>query len=146
MGVVADAALAGGGEVIGVIPRALEEKDLAHPGATRMVVTADMHERKQTMHDLSDGFLTLPGGMGSFEEMLEAITWLQLGFHDKPVGIANVAGYYDPLLAQLMRAEEEGFVAARQRELLLVEEEPEALLDRMLAWVSPGAVLWASDR
>ena len=146
MGVVADAALSRGGEVIGVIPRVLKEKDLAHTGTTQMVVTEDMHERKRVMHGLSDGFITLPGGMGSLEEMLEALTWLQLGFHSSPVGILNVAGYYDSLLAQLSRAEEEGFLGAHQRDLLLVEEEPRVLLDRMVAWKSPGPVLWAKGR
>lgn len=142
MGALADGALSMRGEVIGVIPHALEAKELAHKGATEMRVVRSMHERKQLMHDLSDGFVALPGGLGTFDELFETLTWAQLGFHRKPVGLVNSRGYYDPLRALLSRAVSDGFVGSTQASLLLVEETLEALLPRMERWSAPNADRW----
>jgi hypothetical protein len=110
MGVLADAALAGGGDVIGVIPEALKAKELAHPGVTELIVTESMHERKATIAELAEGFVALPGGLGTFEELCEILTWAQLGYHAKPVVILDVERFYEPLFALLQRAVEEAFV------------------------------------
>jgi len=142
MGALADGALSMRGEVIGVIPHALEAKELAHKSATEMRVVQSMHERKQLMHDLSDGFVALPGGLGTFDELFETLTWAQLGFHRKPVGLVNSRGYYDPLRALLSRAVSDGFVGSTQARLLLVEETLEALLPRMESWSAPNADRW----
>lgn len=133
MGAVADAALATGGKVIGVIPRALEEKELAHDGLTELRVVGSMHERKAIMADLADGFIALPGGLGTLEELFETWTWGQLGLHAKPYGLLNVAGFYDPLLALVDHMVDERFVGPAHRELLLVDSAPERLLGRMAA-------------
>lgn len=131
MGAVADAALDARGEVIGVIPHALVERELAHHRLTRLHVVESMHERKALMADLSDGFALLPGGYGSLDEFCEAVTWLQLGIHKKPCGILNVNGYYDSLIAQFDRSVEEGFIRRSHRDVLLIETEPELLLQRL---------------
>src|SRR3954454_7167637 len=112
MGVVADAALAAGGRVIGIIPRFLEEREVAHGGLTELRVVASLHERKALMHELSDGFIVLPGGFGTLDELMETVTWAQLGLHAKPVGIVNVAGYFDDLLGFLAGAGQAGFIPA----------------------------------
>ena len=138
MGVVADAALAAGGEVIGVIPATLAERELGHNGVTRLHVVKSMTERKELMADLSDGFLSLPGGLGTLDELFEMLTWSQLGIHVKPSGLINEAGYYDPLLAFLKHSEREGFIKPKHRAMLLVENSPAALLERMLAWGGEG--------
>lgn len=130
MGVVADTVLAGGGRVVGVIPQALAHKEVAHAGLTELIVTASMHERKTRMAELSDGFVALPGGIGTFEELFEIWTWAQLGMHTKPVGLLNVAGYYDALITFLDHAAQEQFMKPAQRELLIVDTDPAALLDR----------------
>ncbi|MDB6137050.1 MAG: hypothetical protein JWO94_122 [Verrucomicrobiaceae bacterium] len=142
MGRVADAALAAGGEVIGVIPHHLADKELAHEGASRMIRVHSMHERKQTMADLSDGFIILPGGIGTLEELFETYTWLQLGLHDKPIGILNVAGFFDPMLAFLDHMVAQRFLKAEHRAMLLVEDDMEDLLQRMHAFVAPDANKW----
>ena len=134
MGILADAALRAGGEVIGVIPSALMEKELGHARVTKLHVTASMHERKQLMADLSDGFIALPGGIGTLEELFETFTWLQLGFHAKPVGLLNVAGFHDHLLAFLRHASQERFLRPEHLDWLLVESDAGALLDRMAAF------------
>jgi uncharacterized protein (TIGR00730 family) len=131
MGVIADAVLHAGGEVIGVIPTALMEKELGHAGVTTLHVVGSMHERKQLMADLSDGFIALSGGIGTLEELFETFTWLQLGFHAKPVGVLNVGGFYDHLLTFLRHATAEKFMRDAHLESLLVETEADALLDRM---------------
>lgn len=131
MGVVADAALAGGGEVIGVIPNALDTHEVAHRGLTSLRVVADMHTRKASMADLADGFVALPGGLGTFDELFEIVTWAQLGFHAKPIGLLDVDGYFAPLRALVEHAVAEGFVAPRYRALLDVDSDPIALLDRL---------------
>jgi hypothetical protein len=143
MGVVADAVLAGGGEVIGVLPRGLARKEYAHPGLTELHLVGSMHERKALMASLADGFVALPGGLGTLEEILEVFTWAQLGIHQKPVGLVNVDGYWAGLLALLRHAVEEGFVRAEYAALLQVEPAPAALLDRLAAWRSPVTVpIW----
>lgn len=133
MGTVADAALAAGGRVIGVIPRSLEEKELAHRGLSELRVVGSMHERKAMMADLADAFLALPGGLGTLEELFETWTWGQLGLHAKPCGLLNVAGFYDPLLALVDHMVAERFVGADHRRLLLVDTDPEKLLATMAA-------------
>jgi len=133
MGVLADTVLAGGGRVVGVIPQALARREVAHAGLTELIVTASMHERKTRMAELSDGFIALPGGIGTFEELFEIWTWAQLGIHHKPVGLLNVAGYFDALLSFLDHATQEQFLKASQRQLLLAECEAPALLTRMTA-------------
>jgi uncharacterized protein (TIGR00730 family) len=142
MGAAADAALAGGGEVIGVIPKAICDLEVQHLGCTELHVVDSMHVRKQMMHDLSDGFLSLPGGHGTFDELFETITWLQLGYHQKPVALLNVDGYYDGLLQMLDHALAEGFLTPFVRELLLVDEDLERLLERMQAWQAPDLKQW----
>jgi uncharacterized protein (TIGR00730 family) len=131
MGVLADAALAAGGRVVGVIPQSLVEKELAHGGLTDLRVVPSMHARKALMADLSDGFLALPGGLGTLEELFETWTWGQLGLHAKPYGLLNVGGFFDLLLAFLDRLVEQGFVRAEHREMLLVSPGPAELLGRM---------------
>ena len=142
MGTVADAALRAGGEVIGVIPAALMDKELGHAGVTKLHVTASMHERKQLMADLSDGFISLPGGIGTLEELFETFTWLQLGFHGKPVGLLNVAGFYDHLLAFLRHAADERFLGPAHLESLLVETDAGPLLARMARFRAPSVAKW----
>jgi len=138
MGTVADAVLANGGEAIGVIPASLVEKELAHPGLTELHVVETMHQRKATMSELSDGFIALPGGIGTLEEMFEALTWAQLGFHQKPCALLNTKGYYQGLVDFLHSAVTEGFVKQRHLDQLLIDSEPQRLLERM-ARPQPGA-------
>ena len=137
MGVLADTALAAGAEVIGVIPAPLAMKELAHGGLTELRVVESMHERKATMNALADGFVSLPGGLGTFEETLEVLTWAQLGIHAKPVGVLNVEGYYDGLLRWLSHAVGEGFVRREHLALLLFADTPVELLDRFATWTPP---------
>ena len=142
MGILADAALRAGGEVIGVIPAALMDKELGHSGVTKLHVTASMHERKQLMADLSDGFIALPGGIGTLEELFETFTWLQLGFHDKPVGLLNVCGFHDHLLTFLRHVAGEKFLRAEHLDSLLVESDGSALLERMARFRAPVLGKW----
>lgn len=142
MGVVADAALAAGGEVIGVIPQALVEKEIAHAGLTRLEVVASMHERKARMAELSDAFVALPGGPGTLEEIFEVWTWGQLGFHEKPVGFLNVGGYYAALAAFFDHAVGEAFLQAPHRNMLLVREDGAEMLDAMAAYAAPAVEKW----
>ncbi|PIT77945.1 TIGR00730 family Rossman fold protein [Limnohabitans sp. G3-2] len=128
MGLVAEATLAAGGTVIGIIPRALVEKEWAHHGCTELHVVDTMHERKRLMAEKSDTFLALPGGIGTFEELFEVWTWRQLGYHDKPIGILNGLGYYDSLLGFIAQVVEQGFMGDWQTELVRVGTEPEPLL------------------
>jgi uncharacterized protein (TIGR00730 family) len=131
MGEVADAALAGGGEAIGVIPRRLVDRELAHAGLTELHVVETMHERKALMAKLSDAFVILPGGAGTLDEFFEALTWRQLGLHAKPLALLDVDGFFGPLLGLVDHLVEEGFVQAAFRAVLLVERHPAALLDRL---------------
>jgi uncharacterized protein (TIGR00730 family) len=142
MGAVADAVLAGGGEAIGVIPRALVSKEVAHQGLTALHVVDTMHQRKAMMADLSDGFVALPGGFGTFEEFCEVLTWSQLGFHPKPCGLLNVHRYYDPLLALFNQGVTEGFIRPQHRALVLEETAPADLLARMETFVPPTGDKW----
>ncbi len=143
---VADAALEAGGEVVGVIPRALQLRELAHPGLTELHVVGSMHERKARMAELAHGFVALPGGMGTLEEFAEILTWAQLGLHERPCGLLDVAGYYRPLVAFFDHAEAEGFLRPEHRRLVLVADEPDALVDRFLAWEPPRLRKWIDDR
>ncbi len=141
MGQVADAALAAGAKAIGIIPAALMERELGHRGLDELIVVETMHERKRQMAEHSDAFIALPGGIGTLEELFEVWTWLQLGYHAKPVGLLNVAGYYDPLLAFLDRSTESGFVPQAQRALLQVGADVDRLLDRLAALATaPGGI------
>ena len=141
MGQVADAALAAGAKAIGIIPAALMERELGHRGLDELIVVETMHERKRQMAEHSDAFIALPGGIGTLEELFEVWTWLQLGYHAKPVGLLNVAGYYDLLLAFLDRSTESGFVPQAQRALLQVGADVDRLLDRLAALATaPGGI------
>ena len=142
MGVLADAAQAEGGRVHGVITRALETKEIAHRGLTSLAVVDTMHERKAAMADRADGFVMLPGGFGTFDEFFEAVTWTQLGVHDKPCGVLDVDGYFAPLQALLDRATGQGFVRAEHRHLVMVDADPDALLDRMADWAPVVVDKW----
>ena len=138
MGALADGALAGGGSVTGVLPETLVAREVAHRGLAELIVTQTMHERKAVMAARSDAFVALPGGIGTFEELFEVWTWSGLSIHQKPVGLLNVGGYYDALVAFLDRAAAEGFVRPALRELLLVDTDAPALLDRLEASVAPA--------
>jgi uncharacterized protein (TIGR00730 family) len=138
MRIVADAAMAGGAEAVGVIPRALVEREVAHGGLSELRVVGTMHERKATMAALADGFVALPGGYGTLDELFEIVTWSQLGLHNKPIGLLDVAGFWQPLVALVEHASREGFVPEDQRGLFLVEENAVALLARMRAWKAPA--------
>jgi uncharacterized protein (TIGR00730 family) len=142
MGVLSNAALEAGGEVIGVIPGFLVERELAHSGLNDLRIVGSMHERKALMSELSDGFITLPGGTGTLEEFFEILTWAQLGEHEKPCGLLNVAGYYDPLLAVFDHMLDKGFLSQSNRALLLVESEPAKLLQRLDHYRPPETVKW----
>jgi uncharacterized protein (TIGR00730 family) len=142
MGQVASAALENGGRVIGVIPQMLLRKEIAHACLTALHVTASMHERKQKMADLSEGFIALPGGIGTFEELFEIWTWAQLGLHRRPCGLLNVAGYYDDLVRFLDHATTSGFIRAEQRGMLCVEREVDALLARFDGYAAPAVEKW----
>ena len=142
MGVVADAALGAGGGVIGVMPKALVEREIGHTGLTKLHVVGSMHERKALMSELSEGFIALPGGNGTLEEFFEVLTWAQLGEHGKPCGLLNVAGYYDPLLAVFDRMVEKEFLREDHRKLVLVETDPSALLERFDGYRPPTNVKW----
>jgi uncharacterized protein (TIGR00730 family) len=131
MGVLADAVREQGGDTIGVIPKALVERELAHQSLTDLRIVESMHDRKALMAGLSDAFLALPGGYGTLDELFEILTWAQLRFHDKPIGILNVAGFFDPLLAWVDRAIAEDFVKEKNRELLIVDEGVDRMLDRL---------------
>jgi len=143
MGAVADEVLRLGGKAVGVIPEALMRKELAHTGLTELHVTASMHTRKTKMAELADAFVALPGGIGTFEEIFEVWTWAQLGFHNKPCGLLNVAGYYDGLSSFLDHAAHEQFVHPDQRRMLVVESEPATLLDRFANYIPPALPKWA---
>jgi uncharacterized protein (TIGR00730 family) len=138
MGIVANACLNEGGRVIGVIPQALADKEVAHTGLTELRIVTSMHERKSLMADLSDAFMALPGGFGTWEEFFEVLTWAQLGIHGKACGVLNVGGYYDPLLQMADRALSEGFVREMHRGLLLSDADPGQLLDRLNSYAGPA--------
>ncbi|WP_332740626.1 TIGR00730 family Rossman fold protein [Hydrogenophaga sp.] len=141
MGIVANATLAAGGQVVGIIPKALVEREWAHHGCTELHVVDNMHERKRLMADKADAFLALPGGIGTFEEFFEAWTWRQLGYHDKPVGLLNVAGYYDGLMAFMRSSVEQQFMGDAQMDLIRVDADMATLLSELVqaAGMAPQA-------
>jgi hypothetical protein len=142
MGALADAALAAGGEVTGVIPRHLAEAEVAHDGLTRLHVVGSMHERKAMMARLADGFIALPGGLGTLEEFAEVTSWTQLGLHAKPAGLLNLLGYYDSLLRFFDHAEAERFLRPEHRAIIVAAADPAGLLDAMARWQPPAAPKW----
>ena len=142
MGEIANAVLDEDGDVIGVLPEQLATKELRHPRVSDMRVVASMHARKALMADLSDAFIALPGGLGTFEELFEIVTWAQLGFHRKNIGLLNVAGYYDPLVGLINHAIDEGFIKSQNRDLFVVEASPEALLQQLATHQMPHVRRW----
>jgi uncharacterized protein (TIGR00730 family) len=137
MGAVADGALEAGGEVIGVIPTMFCTPALMHNGLSHLIIVDNMHTRKQRLVDISDAFIALPGGYGTFEELFEVLTWAQIGLHNKPVGILNIRGYFDPLLSVIERARVEGFIYAEHRALFVCADEPDVLLDQLEQYQYP---------
>jgi len=145
MGVVANAVLEAGGEAIGVIPKSLAIKEVAHDNLTELHVVASMHERKAMMAELADGFIALPGGWGTLEEIFEILTWAQLGFHHKPCGLLNVEGYYDGLIGFLENSFEQQFVKELCRPMLMTAHEPVALLDQFTTYQAPRVRKWMGE-
>jgi uncharacterized protein (TIGR00730 family) len=146
MGVIADTVLAAGGRVVGVMPDFLAAKEIAHTGLSELKITTSMHERKDTMATLADGFVALPGAFGTVEEFFEVLTWAQLGLHAKPCALLNVKGYYDSLLAFIDNAVASRFLRVETRSLMLVESDPDALLDLMQAYAAPDVTKWISTK
>ena len=146
MGVLADEAIGRGGEVIGVIPQTLLDKEVGHRGVTELRVVETMHERKALMNDLSDAFIALPGGFGTFDEIFEVLTWAQLGFHGKPCALLNVAGYYDGMLAMLDHAVTERFLRPAHRELVIADTDPLRLVQRLSASAPVRKAKWGSTK
>jgi uncharacterized protein (TIGR00730 family) len=142
MGKLADAALAAGGEVIGIMPRALVEREVSHPGLSDLRIVGSMHQRKAQMAELSDAFIALPGGYGTLEEFCEVLTWTQLGLHRKPCGILNTEGYYDPLLSLFDRAVTEQFLKPGHRDIVISDSRPESLVSRLLEYEPPLVDKW----
>jgi uncharacterized protein (TIGR00730 family) len=142
MGKVSETVKSGGGEIIGVIPRALLAREVGRVELADLRIVRSMHDRKALMVDISDGFIALPGGLGTFEEFCEIVTWAQLGLHSKPVGLLNVEGYFDPLVAQFDRAVSEQFADPENRRLILHESDPRRLLDLMESYVAPAVEKW----
>lgn len=142
MGAVADGALEAGGKVYGVLPNFLRTKEIGHEGLTQLILVESMHERKTQMHDLCDGVIALPGGFGTMEELFEMLTWAQLGLHKKPIGLLNVDGFYDPLIALVQTMAERGFLKEIYRKMLLVSDNIDDLLSQMSAYVAPAVSKW----
>jgi uncharacterized protein (TIGR00730 family) len=142
MGIVADAAMAAGGEVVGVIPAALDRREVAHTGLTKLHIVRTMHKRKAMMAELSDAFLTLPGGLGTLEELFETLTWSQLGIHSKPLGLINVNAYFDPLLAMLNTFVASGFLLQAHRDLLLEAATLPDMILKLESWTPPQVEKW----
>ena len=142
MGAIARRVLKRGGEVIGVIPRTLTEREIAFEGATELHVVESMHERKALMNELSSAFVALPGGYGTLEELFEVVTWAQIGIHAKPFGLLDVDGFYAPLLTFLDNAVREGFIRPEYRRMLASDDRPSDLLDRLKGWTSPEPIAW----
>jgi uncharacterized protein (TIGR00730 family) len=142
MGVLADTVLQAGGEAIGVIPEALVAKEVAHDRLTELRVVSSMHERKATMADLSDAFIAMPGGWGTWEECFEILTWSQLGLHQKPCGLLNAGGYFDRLLAFVTHAVDEGFVRREHASMMSVAGTPDVLLDQLATYTPPNVEKW----
>jgi uncharacterized protein (TIGR00730 family) len=144
MGVVADAALAAGGEVLGIIPESLMLREVGHGSLTELIVTGTMHERKAAMEDAAEGFIALPGGFGTFDELCEILTWAQLGIHTKPIGLLDTLGFFGQLTQFFDYASTQGFIRPEHRNLLLEDSDPTMLLDRMNAWIPTSIAKWAS--
>jgi len=142
MGRLAQTVLDAGGEVVGVIPRALMNREVAHSGITKLIVTESMHERKAEMAGRSDGFIAAPGGLGTLEEFFEVLTWSQLGLHQKPCGLLDIDGFYKPLIRMLDHAVKEGFIQEAHRRMVLVDSDPGRLLDRMQDYEAPSVPRW----
>lgn len=142
MGILANQVLQSGGEVVGVIPRTLVEKEIAHPQLTKLHIVETMHERKQLIAELSDGFITLPGGSGSLEEFFEIFTWSQLGYHTKPFGILNIRNYYDPLLYFLKHTVTEGFMKSEFLQNMIIETEPTLLIEKLYHYKASNIIKW----
>jgi uncharacterized protein (TIGR00730 family) len=142
MGCLADAVLEGGGQVTGVIPRSLARDGVAHSGLSELLLVDSMHDRKRKMAELASGFIALPGGFGTLEELFEALTWTQLGIHEKPCALLNVCGYFDRMLAFLEHAVAERFVAPEHGSMIIVEQDPSRLLDRLLSQKLPKVPKW----
>jgi uncharacterized protein (TIGR00730 family) len=146
MGLIADAMLVRGGRAIGVIPQFLMDKEVGHTGLTELIITENMHQRKQKMADISDGIITLPGGFGTMEEFFEVLTWLQLGLHNNPIGLLNVGGFYDPLLLQMDRMVDQKFLKPINRELVLSHDNPGSLVTLMEKYNPLPDDVWFRDR
>ena len=146
MGMIADTMLEGGGRVIGIMPQALVEKEVSHPGLTELKIVSSMHKRKALMAELSDGFIALPGGLGTLEELLEVLTWAQLGFHSKPCGLLNVLGFYDHLKSFLDFSTGEGFIMEAHRAMLVVEENPQTLIHKFMTYEAPKVSKWVDRK
>jgi uncharacterized protein (TIGR00730 family) len=146
MGLIADAMLVRGGRAIGVIPQFLMDKEVGHTGLTELIITENMHQRKQKMADISDGIITMPGGFGTMEEFFEVLTWLQLGLHNNPIGLLNVGGFYDPLLLQMDRMVDQKFLKPINRELVLSHDNPGSLVALMENYNSIPDDVWFRDR
>ncbi|QGY40178.1 TIGR00730 family Rossman fold protein [Pseudodesulfovibrio cashew] len=146
MGLIANTCLEAGGEVIGVIPELLVEKEVAHTGLSKLHVVKSMHERKQKMADLSEGFITLPGGIGTLEEFFEALTWSQLGYHAKPCGLLDVKGYYTALAEHMDRMVLHGFLIQEHRSMVLTDADPASLLDQFETYVAPKVNKWIEKK
>ncbi len=146
MGVIADTVMAEGGRAIGVIPELLVDKEVGHNGLTELHVVPDMHHRKKMMADLSDGFVALPGGAGTLEELFEVYTWAQLGYHHKPVGILNIDGFYDPLVTMLEHTVSEGFMRQTYLDLLQIDNDPATLIGKLQRYHAPARDKWAEQR
>ncbi|MDN3588712.1 TIGR00730 family Rossman fold protein [Pedobacter aquatilis] len=146
MGVLANDVLELGGQVTGVIPQFLMDKEVGHKGVTEMILTENMHQRKQKMADLSDGFIILPGGFGTLEEFFEVLTWLQLGLHNKPIGVLNVNGFYDPLFAQMEVMVQHKFLKPANRDLVFNEESAKSLIDKMDNFSATPDEVWFRER
>ncbi len=146
MGLIADAVLKHGGQATGVIPAFLMDKEVGHNGLSELIITSNMHERKQKMADLADGFLILPGGFGTLEEFFEVLTWLQLGLHSKPIGVLNLDGFYDPLFAQMDLMVSRKFLKPANRDLVINEADPRELIARMSRFTARPDEVWFQDR
>jgi uncharacterized protein (TIGR00730 family) len=142
MGAVADGALLENGNVIGVIPKFLEQKEIAHKELTELIIVDSMHQRKTKMNDLCDGAISLPGGFGTFEELFEMLTWAQLGLHSKPLGILNIDGYYDPLILMIQTMVDKGFLKETHQQMLLVSDNIDDLLHKMKNYSAPSTIKW----
>jgi len=142
MGVIADSVLEGGGKVLGVMPTSLIDKEVGHNGLTEMIAVESMHERKEIMSERSDGFIAMPGGAGTFEEIFEQWTWAQLGFHAKPCTFLNIDGYYDPLIEMVQKSAREGFIKQEHIDMLIFETDPASLIDRIKTYEAPNVIKW----